>query len=111
MRKAIGYFLTSISSSTQHGCSIGTLSRAISGVAASASPELSGPQMMLHLARCASSATAFTALVGSLCVSRLISSILRPLMPPALLISSTASWVPRLMPTPVDDDGPVSAGR
>ena len=32
-------------------------------------------------------------------------------MPPALLISSTASSVPRLMPTPVDDDGPVMAGR
>jgi hypothetical protein len=46
MRKDIGYFLTSISSSTQHGCSIGTLSRAISGVAASASPELSGPKIM-----------------------------------------------------------------
>ena len=58
-----------------------------------------------------SSAAPFTALVGSLCVSRLISSIWRPSMPPASLISSTASWTPRLIPTPVDDEGPVSAGR
>ena len=111
LRNAIGYFLTSISSSTQHGCSIGTPLRAISGVAASASPELSGPQMMLAFWRCVSSATAFTALVGSLCVSRATSSILRPLMPPAALISVTASSVPRLMPMPVDELGPVRAGR
>ena len=111
MRKAIGYFLTSISSSTQHGCSIATLSRAISGVAASASPEFTGPKMTPTFWRCVSSATAFTALVGSLCVSRTISSSLRPLMPPAALISSIPSWTPRLMPTPVDEEGPVSAGR
>src|SRR5476651_1313256 len=110
MRNDIGYFLTSISSSTQQGWIIGVLSRATSGVAASASPELSGPQMMLTFWRCVSSATAFTALVGSLWVSRTISSILRPSMPPAALISSTARTVPRLMPTPVDELGPVSAG-
>src|SRR5476651_1649287 len=110
MRNDIGYFLTSISSSTQQGWIIGVLSRATSGVAASASPELSGPQMMLTFWRCVSSATAFTALVGSLWVSRTTSSILRPLMPPAALISSTARMVPRLMPTPVDELGPVSAG-
>jgi hypothetical protein len=61
--------------------------------------------------RCVSSATAFTALVGSLCVSRTISSSLRPSTPPAALISSTASTVPRLIPTPVEELGPVSAGR
>src|SRR5471032_1188294 len=110
MRNDIGYFLTSISSSTQQGWIIGTLSRATSGVAASASPELSGPQMMLTFWRCVSSATAFTDLVGSLWVSRTISSILRPSMPPTALISSTARMVPRLMPTPVDELGPVSAG-
>ena len=111
LRKAIGYFCTSISSSTQQGCSIGVRLRAISGVAASASPEFSGPQIMLARARWVSSATAFTALVGSDWVSRTTSSILRPLMPPALLISATASSVPRLIPTPVEELGPVSAGR
>jgi len=40
-----------------------------------------------------------------------ISSIWRPLTPPALLISSTARMVPRLIATPVDELGPVSAGR
>jgi hypothetical protein len=32
-------------------------------------------------------------------VSRVMSSICRPSMPPAALISCTASWIPRLMPT------------
>ena len=36
----------------------------------------------------------FTALVGSLWVSRVISSICRPSIPPAALISCTANWSP-----------------
>ena len=86
--EASGYFFTSISESTQQGCNCGTLARASSGTAASASPELSGPHMTLTLWPRVSSAAAFTALVGSLCVSRTISSICRPSMPPAALISS-----------------------
>ena len=65
----------------------------------------------LDLAPRVSSAALFTALVGSLWVSRLISSIWRPSIPPAALISCTAIATPRLMPIPVDDEGPVSAGR
>jgi hypothetical protein len=58
-----------------------------------------------------SSTAAFTALVGSLCVSRVMSSICRPLTPPAALISLTARMVPRLVAIPLDELGPVSAGR
>jgi hypothetical protein len=67
--------------------------------------------MTWTLWRRVSSVAAFTALVGSLCVSRTMSSSCRPLMPPAALISLTASSVPRLMPMPVEELGPVSAGR
>ena len=101
--EAIGYFFASVSESTQQGCIWGTFVARDQRQTASASPEFSGPQMTLHLVRRVSSAAPFTALVGSLCVSRMISSICRPLMPPAALISFTASSVPRLMPMPVDD--------
>ena len=43
--------------------------------------------MTVTLWRRVSSAAALTALVGSLCVSRITISIFRPLMPPAALIS------------------------
>ena len=56
-----------------------------------------------------SSSAALTALVGSPCVSRVTTSMVRPLTPPAALISSTAKVRPRLKPMPVDDPGPVSA--
>ena len=61
--------------------------------------------------RCVSSATAFTALVGSLCVSRLISSILRPLTPPAVV-----DLLDRELDAAIDSDAgrgtrPVNAGR
>src|ERR1041385_5660147 len=111
LRKHIGYFFTSVRLSTQQGWICRMFCRARIGTTASDSPELSGPNTTLTLAARVSSAVAFTALVGSDWVSRWISSIMRPLMPPALLISCTASSVPRLMPTPVDDEGPVSAGR
>ena len=84
---------------------------ASSGTTASDSPELPGPITALTFCARESSAAPFTAFIGSLWVSRTTSSICRPSMPPAALISCTASWTPRFMPIPVDDEGPVSAGR
>src|SRR4030081_2967155 len=52
------------------------------GVVASASPELSGPQIAWTLTWLIISCVAFTALVGSPWVSRITISILRPLTPP-----------------------------
>jgi hypothetical protein len=49
-----------------------------------------------------------TALVGSPVVSRVSSSSLRPLMPPALLISSIAYWTPWFSAMAADDSAPVS---
>src|ERR1700756_1741447 len=111
LRKHIGYFLGSVRLSTQQGWICGVLVRASKGTTASDSPELTGPNTALTFCPRVSSAAPFTALVGSLWVSRVISSICRPSIPPAALISCTASWMPRLIPTPVDDEGPVSAGR
>jgi hypothetical protein len=85
--------------------------RASNGTAASDSPELSGPKTTWTWCARASSVAAFTAFVGSLWVSRVISSICRPSTPPAALISLTANSTPRLIPIPVDELGPVSAGR
>src|SRR5579872_1011149 len=53
--------------------------------------------------------TALTALVGSPWVSRVMISTLRPLTPPAALISAAANRTPRLKPTPGAELGPVSA--
>src|SRR5580658_1475877 len=111
LRKHIGYFCGSVRLSTQQGWTCGVLVRAKSGTTASDSPELTGPHTTLTFWPRVSSAAPLTALVGSLCVSRVISSSCRPSMPPAALISCTANWMRRLMPTPVEDDGPVSAGR
>src|ERR1700712_4606831 len=79
------------------------------GVVASASPELSGPQIAWTLAWLINSWVAFTALVGSPWVSRVMTSILRPLTPPAALIASTANITPRLKPTVGAELGPVIA--
>jgi hypothetical protein len=57
---------------------------------ASDSPELVGPQIACTLAWLIISCVAFTALVGSPWVSRVMISILRPLTPPAALIASVA---------------------
>ena len=81
------------------------------GVVASASPELSGPQMAWTLAWLISSCVAFTALVGSPWVSRMKSSILRPLTPPPALMASTAKFTPRLKPMVGAELGPVIAAR
>src|ERR1700761_909932 len=79
------------------------------GVVASASPELNGPQIACTLAWLISSWVAFTALVGSPWVSRVMTSILRPLTPPAALMASTAKITPRLKPTVGAELGPVIA--
>ena len=81
------------------------------GVVASASPELSGPQMAWTLAWLISSCVAFTALVGSPWVSRMTISSLRPLTPPAALIASAANVTPRLKPMVGAELGPVIAAR
>src|ERR1700735_1495740 len=89
----------------------GSLARAMIGVVASASPELNGPQIAWTLAWLINSWVAFTALVGSPWVSRITSSILRPLTPPAALIASTAKLTPRLKPMVGAELGPVIAAR
>ena len=81
------------------------------GVVASASPELSGPQIAWTLAWLINSCVAFTALVGSPWVSRVMTSILRPLTPPAALMASTAKITPRLNPIVGAELGPVIAAR
>src|SRR6478736_2356084 len=81
------------------------------GVVASASPELSGPQIACTLAWLISSCVAFTALVGSPWVSRMMISSLRPLTPPAALIASAAKLTPRLKPMVGAELGPVIAAR
>ena len=83
----MGYLAGSIRLSTTQGWMQGIFSRAMIGVVASASPELVGPQIALTFARLISSCVAFTALVGSPWVSRVMISTLRP---PAPLISSAA---------------------
>src|SRR6202035_4523310 len=87
----------------------GILARAMIGVVASASPELSGPQIAWTLTWLISSWVAFTALVGSPWVSRVTISILRPLTPPAALMASAAYITPRLKPMAGAGLGPVSA--
>src|SRR6202795_4919034 len=87
----------------------GILARAMIGVVASASPELTGPQIAWTLAWLINSCVAFTALVGSPWVSRVTTSILRPLTPPAELRASTAKTTPRLKPMVGAELGPVIA--
>src|SRR3977135_2143076 len=89
----------------------GILARAMIGVTASASPELSGPQIAWTLAWLINSWVAFTALVGSPWVSRITISILRPLTPPAALMASVAKVTPRLKPIVGAELGPVIAAR
>src|SRR5215475_836331 len=81
------------------------------GVVASASPELSGPQIACTFCEEINSCVAFTALLGSPWVSRITSSILRPLTPPAPLMASTAKLTPRLKPCVGAEAGPVIAER
>src|ERR1700755_83216 len=109
MRNAFGYLVVSIRLSTTQGWMSGILARAMIGVVASASPELSGPQMPCTLTWLIISCVAFTALVGSPWVSRITISILRPLTPPAALMLSSAKVTPRLKPTVGADLGPVIA--
>src|ERR1700761_1734029 len=87
----------------------GIFARAMIGVVASASPELTGPQMAWTFNWLIISWVALTALVGSPWVSRVTISILRPLMPPAALMLSTAKMTPRLNPTVGAELGPVMA--
>src|ERR1700692_4342376 len=111
MRNAFGNFVVSIRLSTTQGWISGILARAMIGVVASASPELSGPQIAWTLAWLINSWVAFTALLGSPWVSRMTSSILRPLTPPAALMASTAKLTPRLKPMVGAELGPVIAAR
>src|SRR5215469_1975314 len=89
----------------------GIFARAMIGVVASASPELSGPQMACTFCELINSCVAFTALLGSPWVSRITSSILRPFTPPAPLMASTAKLTPRLKPCVGAEAGPVIAAR
>src|SRR6202012_173521 len=109
MRKAAGNLAGSIRVSTTQGCRSGILARAMIGVVASASPELTGPQIAWTLSWLIISWVAFTALVGSPWVSRVMISTLRPLTPPAALMASTAKITPRLKPTVGAELGPVLA--
>src|SRR5450755_4486341 len=81
------------------------------GLVASASPELNGPQIACTLAWLINSWVAFTALVGSPWVSRVMTSSLRPLTPPAALMASAANTTPRLKPMVGAELGPVIAAR
>ncbi len=78
------------------------------GTVASDSPEFTGPMMKSTLSTNASCLARFTALVGSPLVSRVTSSSLRPLTPPAALISSTANCTPWFSAMAAEDSGPVS---
>src|ERR1700761_8752483 len=98
MRKAFGYFFGSIRLSVTQGWMLGILLRAMMAVTARDSPELVGPQIASTFNWLISSCVAFTALVGSPCVSRVIISIWRPFTPPAALISLAANTTPRLNP-------------
>src|SRR6201999_3892524 len=89
----------------------GILARAMIGVVASASPELSGPQIACTLTWLINSWVAFTALVGSPWVSRITISILRPLTPPPALMAAVAKFTPRLKPMVGAELGPVIAAR
>src|ERR1700753_3444663 len=109
MRNAFGNLVVSIRVSTTQGWMSGILARAMIGVVASASPELTGPQMAWTLSWLIISCVALTALVGSPWVSRVMTSILRPFTPPAALMASTAKIPPRLKPTVGADLGPVIA--
>src|SRR5258708_11961887 len=109
MRNALGNLVVSIRLSTTHGWMSGIFARAMIGVVASASPELTGPQIAWTLAWLINSCVAFTALVGSPWVSRVMISILRPLTPPAELIASAANSTPRLNPMVGAELGPVIA--
>src|SRR6202000_2195272 len=109
MRNALGNLTGSIRLSTTQGCRFGILARAMIGVTASDSPELSGPQIACTLAWLINSWVAFTALVGSPWVSRITTSILRPLTPPAALMASAAKFTPRLKPMVGAELGPVIA--
>src|SRR5688500_6509331 len=79
------------------------------GVTASDSPEFVVPHTACTLRVGISSCVAWTALVGSPCVSRVMISILRPFTPPAALIASAANKTPRLKPMAGAELGPVSA--
>ena len=68
----------------------GILPRAMMAVTASDSPELVGPQMACTLSWLIISCVAFTALVGSPWVSRVMISTLRPFTPPAAFSASAA---------------------
>src|SRR6266568_2330030 len=89
----------------------GIFARAMIGVVARDSPELNGPQIAWTLAWLINSWVALTALVGSPWVSRVMTSILRPLTPPAALMASTANTTPRLKPMVGAELGPVIAAR
>src|SRR5258707_712930 len=109
MRNALGNLVVSIRLSTTHGWMSGILARAMIGVVASASPELTGPQIAWTLAWLINPGVAFRAWVGSPWVSRVVISILRPLTPPAELIASAANSTPRLNPMVGAELGPVIA--
>src|ERR1700760_3568740 len=111
MRNAFGNFVVSIRLSTTQGWISGILARAMIGVVASASPELSGPQIAWTLIWLINSWVAFTAFVGSPWVSRTTISILRPLTPPVALMASAAKFTPRLKPIVGAELGPVIAAR
>src|ERR1700722_9681749 len=111
MRNAFGNLVVSIRVSTTQGWMSGILARAMIGVVASASPELSGPQIAWTLTWLINSWVAFTAFVGSPWVSRTTISILRPLTPPAALMASAAKFTPRLKPMVGAELGPVIAAR
>src|ERR1700722_1997136 len=108
MRNALGYFFGSIRLSVTQGWMLGILLRAMIAVTASDSPELVGPQIASTFSWLIISCVAFTALVGSPCVSRVTISILRPFTPPEALIVSAANITPRLKPIAGAELAPVS---
>ena len=89
----MGNFAGSIRVSTTHGWMLGILARAMIAVTASDSPELVGPQIAWTFCWLISSCVAFTHLVGSPWVSRVTTSTIRPLTPPAALMASAAFTV------------------
>ena len=88
----------------------GTLSVSFTiGATASIDALLVAPTMATTFSRSASSRYWATVLTGLCSSSRETRMSLRPLIPPAALISSMAISAPRLISTPTNAAGPVSA--
>ena len=77
------------------------------GVEASTEPLRAGPRRILILSTSSTLATALLASLGSLRLSSILRTIFSPLIPPWALTSSTTSWIPWVMASPIKAMVPV----